>query len=241
MEKVLGCATKAIAKSVNKNQLKTLKNKTLSRVIGSRVTAQQKPLDVSWLKSASSVYNISPDINDYVITAVPSVTSDLPNRRHQGMPKNELVAFQPHLGLLSYKTFIGKPTFVEHQHDDITKAKGVCFDSVMIFLPKQRLFKIIVLAGFDRTKDSYLANNIATNKQPFYSMGAWVDFFACSICGASTKKTSGIDTRCEHIKNLGLGKIFQQKLIFEKLFGITFFELSNVSSPADITAEGTLL
>ena len=71
-------------------------------------------LDYSWLKGASETYQISADIKDYILTEVPIVTVDFPNRNLHAFPFDEVSYFDPRFGQFVYKTFTGKPTYADH-------------------------------------------------------------------------------------------------------------------------------
>ena len=90
------------------------------------------PLDFhSWMPRAALHYKLSQNFEDYVITPVIIMPSDLPNRNAVAFPLSQLVAFHPHLGQLAYKTWRGKPTFYEHANTDITKAYGIIADAFL--------------------------------------------------------------------------------------------------------------
>ena len=190
-------------------------------------------IDTTTLKAAAKRYNISPNIYDYVIASIPIVTSDFPNRNMQAMTIAELIRFRNRFGRTTYRTFVGKPTFQDHKNDDPYQAKGMIFDSIIKPVPKYDLAKIIILAAFDRSKDSVLAKDILEKIRKFHSMGAWVEHFVCSVCGAPAATA-----QCLHFRNVGKGGQWNNKLVYQNCVGIDFFESSSVGSPADYTAEG---
>lgn len=65
----------------------------------------------------------------------------------------------------------------DHDNKDPLKAKGVMFDSALQYVPQYGVWKIRILSGWDRTKDSYLVNQILRKKRTGYSMGALVENF----------------------------------------------------------------
>lgn len=192
-------------------------------------------IDISWLKAASDSYKISEDINDYVLVDIPIVTPEIPNRNMQSFPQAEVSYFDPILGRLIYRTFVGKPTHRDHVNENPLKAKGVHFDSSLEYVKKYDIWKIKVLCGFDRTKDADLVNTILTNKRrgipSGYSMGALVQSFLCSICG----QVEQINKKCEHL-NLGKGSIIDGYLVYQQCLNVNFIETSFVDDPADPTA-----
>ena len=72
-------------------------------------------LDVNtWLPAAAEHYNISPDIRDYVLHPTVVNVSGIPNTNGDGFGLKDWLTFRPEFGMLAYKTFKGKPTFIEH-------------------------------------------------------------------------------------------------------------------------------
>jgi len=195
----------------------------------------RKPLDISWLKLAAPAYKISPDINDYVLARVPVVTSDLPNRNLQAFSYEELVFFSPIFGRPTYKTFVGKPVHVEHQNEDPTQARGVIFDAVMVPVPRYQVYKVVILVGVDRTKDPALAREVERGESA-WSMGALVNNFQCSVCGANVTQYL-----CDCMSNVGKGGLVDRQLVYELCVDVNYIEVSAVSDPADVTAWGDLL
>lgn len=192
-----------------------------------------------WLPAAAAVYNISKNIRDYVTVPVIIMPTDIPNRNSVAFPYEELMAFNPSEGRPSYKTWIGKPTFLEHANSDYTKAKGIIFDSRMVPMrgTKDALAKVICLCGFDTKADPVLANAIRNKQRTNYSMGAMIAQYECSVCGAVTDKRTGgkRDTACGHVirGQLPLYKTrFGTKPAYYLSRGITGFEVSSVESPA---------
>jgi hypothetical protein len=195
---------------------------------------EKTPVDISWLPAASQAYKISPNIRDYVVAGVPYITSDFPNRNLQAFTQEEILKFRPNFGRVTYRTFVGKPTFQDHKNDDPLQAKGVNLDAIINYVPKYKVYKILVLSAFDRTKDPDLASAIANKEINTYSMGAWVELFTCSICGADANNPT-----CSHFTKIGKGNIAPgRQLVYQNCCGVEFFEGSSVSSPADVTAVG---
>lgn len=196
----------------------------------------------NWLPFAAESYEISANIRDFVMAPVVIIPSDLPNRNKTAFPYLELSSFNPEAGMLSYRTFSGKPTHIEHINRDITKAKGVVMDVAMHRMAGRlgNLWKVVSLCGFDRTKDAALANDILTGRRDSYSMGAYVKEYSCSICGCRTKPGMGKALPCgdEHV-NSKPGSAFKTFNVGGKnivghfnAHGITGFEVSSVSVPA---------
>jgi len=201
-------------------------------VAGPDLFNKTRSIDISWLPIAAETYNISKDIRDYVITEIPIVTVDVPNRNLDAFPFEEVSSFNPELGRLVYATFIGKPTFRDHDNRDNRKARGVHFDASLERVANN-LYKIVVLAGWDRTKDTELVNEILAGKRNAYSMGALVGYTMCSYPGCGETSTSGKIACVHHQSGRGRGKIINGHVIYENCRKVQFFENSSVSDPAD--------
>jgi hypothetical protein len=195
----------------------------------------QIPLDFeTWLPFAAKPYHISPNVKDYVLVPVIIMPSDLPNRNGVGFPLRELVKFMPDYGVQAYKTWKGQPTHLEHQNQDVTKAYGVIVDAFMKPMKTHgqgKLWKLMLLLAFDRSKHPELTSRIETGEVNSYSMGAFVDGYTCSACGA---ELGG----CHHLDPKQQGQFYIQNgtLIFKNVRGIKGFETSAVSDPAYVSA-----
>ncbi len=189
-------------------------------------------IDISWLGAASDTYQISADPRDYVLTDVPIVTVDIPNRNMQAFPYEELAYFDPLYGRMVYSTFVGCPTHIDHQNKDPLKAKGAIFDASMQYIPSYDVWKVRILCGWDRTKDPWLADQIVRKRRTCYSMGALVNAFLCSVCG--TIDNGQGDCAC---MRRGKGRVMDGRLVHQVLTGVNFIENSSVDDPADITAD----
>lgn len=188
----------------------------------------------SWLPFAAKQLNISPNVKDYVVVPIPTIITDIPNRNGVGFPLKELITFRPHLGMQSYKTWKGKPTFQEHDNEDHTQAKGVILDTHLRELSGLGTWRLLKLLAFDRTRDPDLVKNILDLTYNSYSMGAYVDGYTCSIC----HKTFGT---CSHIPmGMKTSDVFfipyGDRLLFKNTVAPEGFETSSVKTPAFISA-----
>jgi len=188
-----------------------------------------KPINYSWLKGASETYQISPDIKDYVLSEVPIVTVDYPNRNLHCFPYDEVTYFDPRFGQFVYKTFVGKCAFADHNNKVHTEAKGTIFDATMKKVPGWNTWKINILIGYDRTKDAALAKSIEKGQRRSYSMGAWVSYFINSITGQISNGSQSM--------KYPKGSVHDGRLSFDQCSGVEFFETSSVEGPADVSAE----
>ena len=191
------------------------------------------------LPFASEVYDISPNIKDYILVPVTIMPSDLPNRNGVAFSLKELTTFNPDSGCLGYKTWKGKGLFEEHQNNDVTKSRGIILDVSLKPITNAHgdLYSVVTLTAWDRSKDPMLANAILTGASTCYSMGSYASDFSCSICGALHSKGG-----CDHVKK---GKpsfntyeiMGQRKLAYLNMVGMMGFEVSAVKDPAFVQAE----
>lgn len=222
------CASKGqtpieLFRESNKN---TALSSDMTGVSGARLDAD------FWLPAAAECYNISKNLKDYIMIPVPTIVSDVPNTNGVAFPKEELIRFDPEQGQLAYKGFKGKPTFDEHDNQDISKAKGVILDAFVTPLRGwgSGFVKIVELLAFDRSKDPHLANQILSGERNCYSMGAYFEGYHCSKCGAERG-------RCRHTgPKETLYKDASGELVYRRIYKILPFETSSVKNPAFIYA-----
>lgn len=180
-------------------------------------------------------YHISPDPNDYVIIPVIVVPSDLPNRNRVGFPLKELMRANTETGQLAYESWRRKPTYREHKNDDLKQAHGMIADTSMQQLKGWaggKIWKLMMLATFDRSKYADYVAKIVSGEVNAYSMGAWVNSYECSVCGREVGQCTHVqlqDNRATLTEEAGT-------LAFKNCIGITGFELSSVGDPAWVSA-----
>jgi hypothetical protein len=191
-----------------------------------------------WLPAAASVYKISPKLSDYVVVPVPVMFSDIPNTNGDSLTIQELLTFDPSLGMQAFKTFRGKPCHLEHANKIIEDAKGVILD---VFLrPVKgfgggRYWKLVMLMAFDRTKDPLLVNSLLTGENNAYSIGFYFQSYSCSICGHRCGK-GGSNSPCEHTMPRKPTYDLGGRLAYRQCHEIKGFETSIVASPAFVVA-----
>jgi len=207
------------------------KSITLASDITGEPSAQRIDAE-HWLPQAAEHYQISRNLKDYIIIPVPVIISDVPNTNGVAMPKNELLKFNTEHGQLAYKTFKGKPTHLEHDNQDMTKAKGAILDSFVNPLVGygRGLIKVVLLLSFDRDKDPDLCNDILTGNSNSYSMGAYFNGYKCSLCGRGRGECFHTDP------TQALKQHKDGTLIYRNIHDIQGFECSSVGSPAYISA-----
>lgn len=197
-------------------------------------------ISTSCLKAAAPVYHISPDIKDYVFSLIPALVSDLPNVNMQAITARELVRFLPDYGCQSYKTYVGKCLFREHDNEDIVKSYGIILDAAIKPMKKYGISRLFVLAAYDRTKSPRAAKQ-ALDPRTCYSMGCLSKQLQCSICGgfqgpAIMRTCTCFDTNFNDI--MSFGKVKNGVLHYMKAMAPYFFEQSIVDSPAEQTCFG---
>lgn len=160
------------------------------------------------------------------------------NDNHDTFPADEIEK--------GYKSFLGKPVFVNHHNANHRRARGVI---VAVALHRDRNpdsspdLWVEGLMELDAVRFPRLAKAIIEGKVNRTSMGVDVEWSRCSGCG--NKATSPAEY-CHHLpalkgkkirkRNLATGKV-EEKLIHEICAGLSFFENSLlVEDPADPTA-----
>jgi hypothetical protein len=146
---------------------------------------------------------------------------------------------------VSYRTFVGKPVFVNHHNDNHRRARGVIIDAK---LHEDRAPDgspdtwCEVLMEVDAVRFPKLAKAILAGHIDRTSMGTDVAFSKCSFCG--NKATTPLEY-CSHIPALKGKRIVRTTasgkkegiLVREICYGLKFFENSLlVEEPADPTA-----
>lgn len=209
------------------------------RIASEALTNTSKSVDASWLPLCAETYCISANLDDYVIADVPIVHVDIPNRNCDAFPYDEMIRWDHEVGRVVYQSFIGKPTHKDHDNKDPRKAKGVIFDASLekvARLNKPDLFVIRILAGYDRTKDPSLCEDIASGKRPGHSMGAMVGYTKCAMPGCNATSTTG-KINCPHMQgSANKGKVMDGHLLYERCYSVRFIENSSVGDAANFFA-----
>lgn len=187
-----------------------------------------------WLPYAAEHYNISPDIRDYVLVPLPTINSGLPNTNGDSLSLNQMLRFDPQHGQQMYKTFRGKPTFLEHNHI-WNDSKGVILDCYLRPIRgfgKGKHYKMVQLAAFDRSKDPGLANSILDGSNNAYSVGFSYKRYSCAVCG-HTVGAGASSVACSHTRHMQpTYKDNSNRLVFRKCEEAIGIELSSVKNPA---------
>jgi hypothetical protein len=146
----------------------------------------------------------------------------------------------------AYRTFVGKPVFVNHNNEDHRRARGVIIDAALHDDRNPDGTPDLWVEGLmeiDAVRFPMLAKAIVAGHVDRTSMGTDVAFSVCSIC--NNKATTPLEY-CRHIPAQKGRRIFRANpktgkrvgvLVRETCYGLSFFENSLlVEPPADPTA-----
>lgn len=140
-----------------------------------------------------------------------------------------------------WRSFIGKPVFVNHHNEDHRRARGVIIDAVLHHHRNRDGSPDTWVEGLqeiDALTFPKLAQRILKRDIERTSMGVDVDYSICSACG---NKATDTFSYCQHIPGMKGRKFYRSgkkgRFIFETCYGLRFFENSLlVEDPADPTA-----
>jgi len=128
-----------------------------------------------------------------------------------------------------YKTFIGKAAFVDHDNENVEKARGIILDAV--YNNKGKFVEL--LKAVDKKAYPELARGIELGYITDTSMGCRCGYSLCSIC---QNKAVTEDDFCDHILRYK-GSHYNGLPVFEDNRDIEFFEDSFVCTGADPKAK----
>jgi hypothetical protein len=191
----------------------------------------------SWLPACAKVYEISPNVEDYIFVPIITMPSDLPNRNGVGFPLDQLTAFSIDEGRLGFETFKGKRVHLEHKNDVPKEALGVIVDVALRKMQgygEGKVWKLLELLAIDRSKDPTYAKMILDGEMNSYSMGAWVESYICSYCREPMTENS----HCQHLHPKKPKDFYELdgQLVYRLIQGMKGFETSIVATPAYLTA-----
>ena len=188
--------------------------------------------------------------NGYLYVRTRAISSRI-NKNNDSWPSEELAK--------AYRTFVGRPVFVDHNNDDPKRARGVVIDARLHVEDDEKtsaldrfyssedaedLHKpptwIELLLEVDARTYPKLATAIRKGWIDATSMGANIEYSICNICA---NRAENPQQYCSHIKTKGTpfevtssdGKKCHRNAA-EHCYGINFFEDSFVFDPADPTA-----
>jgi len=136
----------------------------------------------------------------------------------------------------SYRSFIGKPCFVNHQNEDPSLARGRVVAARYIEKGADKYIEVV--QEIDAKRFPKLAKEIRSGGLDSVSMGVEAGFTICSVC---ENRATDPDDMCSHIllhkgETMRNKKTGKKTLVYENCFKLGFFELSYVFDPADETA-----
>jgi hypothetical protein len=154
-------------------------------------------------------------------------------------------------GDYGFRTFVGRPVFIDHNNSDPQRARGVVVDAMLHIENPQKISSdsywskapsnhapetwIELLLEVDGKSFPKLAKSLLDGKVNAVSMGCNVEYTLCSICN---HKAATVEDYCSHIKKKGTtfktGNV--DKVAYEDCYNVNFFEISAVFDPADVTA-----
>lgn len=160
-----------------------------SNVLDLGTTLPIRSVNTDVIKQASEAYQISPNIEDYIINTILQFPINVPNRNNLAFEKDNLQEWSWEYSCPWYKTWIAQPAFYEHKNNDCTKANGIILDVAMIKDPRG-FWKQLALIAHDRTKYHDLIARVAAGELNTYSMGAYITGgYICSITGRDYKQS----------------------------------------------------
>lgn len=161
---------------------------------------------------------------------IDDVYSDFPKWANKLRGANDNGDFFSHEELLKhYKTFIGKSAFVDHDNENVEKARGIILDA--IYNEKGKYVEL--LKAVDKKAYPELARGITLGYITDTSMGCSCGYSICSICG---NKATDEDDFCDHILNYK-GVTYNGLPVWEDNRDVDFFEDSFVTVGADTNAK----
>lgn len=195
------------------------------------LSSVNKLITTRLLPFAAEALNISPNLDDYIIVYVPILPCDIPNRKAISIPYREITSWNIDQGTIAYRTWIGKSCCTDHINTDLeSNSKGLVFDTSCKELPGtysgKKLYKVMALLGFDRSKFPTLANEILNGKRDAYSLGARAENYRCSIDNKPPNATKAPLLLTNDNQQM---PVIDGKLAYWIASGITGFEISSLS------------
>ncbi len=125
----------------------------------------------------------------------------------------------------SYKTFIGRGVYLNHNSDFAENSVGIILDAV--WHPKEKYIECLM--AIDRKNNADVVAKIENGIVNSVSMGCMVQEARCSICGNIATRE---EEYCEHLAGY-MGREYDGMPVYAINEGCNFYELSLVATPAD--------
>lgn len=189
------------------------------------------------IRESHKAYNISPDPADYYLVPCLGLPTNTPNRNGVAFPTSELMKFSTDFGMLSYRTWVGKGTYIEHANQEPLDSTGVIVDTSMRRIEKHgmgKCHKVMFLQAFDRNKHPWI-DDIVAGRHNTYSMGAMVGGYHCSYCGERMYRDENDHwNHCVHLHPQRPKDFYvlNGRLVYRTTADIGGFENSAVKTPA---------
>lgn len=152
--------------------------------------------------------------------------ADVPNLNGDVFPLDELKK--------SYKSFIGRGLYLDHNAQSVANAVGKVFDAKLIEIPgateEEGKYGVVCLCGVDKVTHPDIAAKVAHGVLDSVSMGASVGSCTCGICGV---KCSTPEEFCVHLQHQGQIDPDTGKKCTSINHDVSFTELSIVGVAAD--------
>lgn len=189
---------------------------------------------IKYAKAKVSSKNRVPEIvklSDYGLEAEPGffyfssrAVDEGVNENYDAFPAEELRQ--------NYKTFEGDPLFLNHESESVEKSVGKIPKAILI---EEIPVWVKTINALDEKNHPDLADKVRRGIITDVSMGCYVNYSVCSICGHQSRTEFDY---CDHIKyHKGTIDPETGKLVFEICKGVSFFELSLVTAGADLDAQ----
>jgi len=217
-----------------------------------KMAAERLPFDIEAIPGDSfnkfAAMSTQETEDGYLYVRCRAISSRV-NKNNDGWPSAELAK--------SYKSFIGRPIFVDHNNDNPERARGVIVDSRLHVEDEEKTSSfdpyyasapdnhrpptwIELLLEVDAKTFPKLAQAVRKGQVDAVSMGANIETSVCSVCEHTAKTPIEY---CSHVSSKGAefevtsanGEKMMKKA-YEDCHDITFFEISFVFDPADPTA-----
>ena len=149
------------------------------------------------------------------VRAVSALESYGANQNGDAFPAEELEK--------SYKTFIRRGVYINHESEDPSKAIGIILDAA--WHKKQQYVELLLAID----KNEPIAKKIENGLASTWSMGSLVKECSCSVC---EKVCTSEADYCGHLKDY-MGREYNGRKVYAVNRGCNFYEISNVTVPAD--------
>lgn len=123
----------------------------------------------------------------------------------------------------AFRTFIRRGAYINHASESPEKAIGIILDAS--WHPKEGFVQVLIAVD----KSHPIADKVAKGMANSWSMGCMCESCECTHCGAIAKNA---DQYCFHLSNY-MGKEYNGKKVGAINHGLNFYEISNVTIPAD--------